>query len=84
MPCTFFRCAALLCAAPAWAASANLYSYNGGGQLANETATGFVSVSKSNSLLSGRASGSEYTGGVGVFASAISGKQNMQAQASAG
>jgi hypothetical protein len=69
---------------PALAARGTLYSYNGGGNIADQSAPGFVSVDSSNSARYGRASGSEFTGGVGVFTSASSSGQNMQAQASAG
>lgn len=70
-------------AVPALAANANLFSYNGGGQLKNESADDFVSVSRATPLVFGMASGQEFTGGAGVFASASSIGQNMQAQASA-
>jgi hypothetical protein len=76
--------AALLASPPAMAGNANLYSYNGGGQLANETAPRFVDVSIGNANFRGQASGHEFTGGVGVYAFAGSNRLNMQAQASAG
>lgn len=75
---------ALAAATPAaHAARASLYSFNGGGTLADQTAPGSASVSFSNSAMSGSAHADEFTGGVGAFASAIGRHAGMAAQASA-
>ncbi len=72
---------ALACAltGTAQAGRVTLFSYNGGGNLADQSAEDTISVSRAG----GYAAAHQYGGGVGVFASAISRGINMQAQASA-
>lgn len=74
-----FLAVAGVLAGPAQAGRVMLFSYNGGGNLADASADDTVSVSRAG----GYAAAHQYGGGVGVMASAISNAINMQAQAMA-